>query len=330
MRLRGLWGVLVFLVLAGLLTLVSSQNDPPSLPSGPLVVGTNLWPGYEPLYLARAERFFSPQQVRLAEYASVNQSSRALRNGLIDAAALTLDEALLLLQSGLPVTVVLVMDISDGGDALLARPPAKTLVDLKGKVIAPEDNVLGRFMLARALTLYGLKADQFQYQKIPVNGHLEAYRNQKIDGAITFEPVRSQLIAEGARPVFDSRQIPGEILDVLVVHNSLVESQDPRVQALVDGWFLALDRMEKQPIQAARILAQRLKLSPEQVLSSYQGMRLPPNEEVTIMLEPDKGSLRQTMTRLAQLLKDQGLLTQMPDLNDAISQYFVERARNTP
>jgi len=84
-------------------------------PEKPIRIGTNVWPGYEPLYLARDIGLYDKAKVQLVEYPSASGVIRALKSRSIEAAALTLDEVLVLLQHKIPVRVVLVMDISVGG-----------------------------------------------------------------------------------------------------------------------------------------------------------------------------------------------------------------------
>ena len=69
----------------------------------PLKLGTNLWIGYEPLYLARNLGYFTPEEISLYEMPSTSDVIRAFENGLIDCAALTLDETFLLLQDSIEV-----------------------------------------------------------------------------------------------------------------------------------------------------------------------------------------------------------------------------------
>jgi hypothetical protein len=59
----------------------------------PVRIGSNLWPGYEPLYVLR-ERGMLPPGLRLVELVSASQVMRGIRNGLLDGGGLTLDEAL--------------------------------------------------------------------------------------------------------------------------------------------------------------------------------------------------------------------------------------------
>ena len=101
----------------------------------PLTVGTNTWIGYEPLYLARDLGYYEGANLRLVELASTTQAMDALRVGSLDLAGLTLDEALLLAQEGVPIAVIWVLNTSAGADALLAKPGITTLDALRGKRI---------------------------------------------------------------------------------------------------------------------------------------------------------------------------------------------------
>ncbi len=67
----------------------------------------------------------------------------ALRVGSLDLAGLTLDEALLLAQEGVPIAVIWVLNTSAGADALLAKPGITTLDALRGKRIGVEQTAVG-------------------------------------------------------------------------------------------------------------------------------------------------------------------------------------------
>lgn len=240
------------------------------------------------------------------EYPSASEVIRAFRNRSLEAAALTLDEALLLQQDGIPVSVILVMDISDGGDVIMARKDVANMVALKGKRVAVESGALGAYVIARALELHGLKLAEIEVRHLDVSAHEAAYRDGEVDAVVTFEPVRTQLLNQGAHEIFSSREMPGEIVDVLVVHNAMLE-QPQRLQSLVKGWFSALDHLKNQPQSAAGIIAKRLGVTPQEALDSYQGLQLPSRQENQQLLS-DSGSLHVTVERLGATMRENALL----------------------
>lgn len=177
-------------------------------------IGTNVWPGYEPFYLARELGFYESDAIKLVEYPSASEVLRAFRNQSIEAAALTLDEVLSLNQAGIPVSVILILDISNGGDTIISQPEVKSFEELKGKNIAVETGALGAYMISRALEINQFSLSDVNIKHIDVDGHEEAYNTRKVDAVVTFEPVRTKLLAKGGHELFTSKQIPNEIIDV--------------------------------------------------------------------------------------------------------------------
>ena len=55
-----------------------------------------------------------------------------------------------------------------------------------------------------------------------VSEHERAFKNGKVDAVVTFGSARTKLLAAGAKQLFDSSQIPGEIVDVLIVSEDVI------------------------------------------------------------------------------------------------------------
>lgn len=291
---------LIAKLLTGLLVLQlagCTQTTPP-----PLRLGTAVWPGYEPLYLARAQGDLPESQIRLIEYPSATEVIRALRNHTLEAAALTLDEVLSVLDQGFPLTVVLITDISTGGDVILARPDIADMQGLRGKHIAVEGTALGAFMLTRALQLNDMTLDDVIVEQMDSNAQERAYRAGQVDAVVAFEPLRTRLLKDGARELFSSREIPDEIVDVIAVHRDLLETRRDELRTLADAWFAAVHHLRQQPDQAAGTMAARLKISPAEVLRSYQGLRLPDRAENRRLLGGDTPALAPTVQTLGSFL----------------------------
>ena len=110
-------------------------------------MGTNLWIGYESFYLARDLGFYNDTPIRFVEHLSATQQIRAFRNRTIQAATLTLDEVLLLLEQGHNPKVVMVIDISHGGDVIIGNSYIKNLKDLQGRRVAVENTAVGGYII---------------------------------------------------------------------------------------------------------------------------------------------------------------------------------------
>lgn len=277
-------------------------------PERPLRIGTNSWPGYEPLYLARDRGFLDDQVVHMVEYPSSSEVIRAIRNSAIDGASLTLDEVLMLAADGLAPRIVLVMDISHGGDAILGQPGIANLASLAGKRVGVESNALGAYVLSRALELIDLTTADIHISSLEVNEHETAFINKQVDAVVTFEPVRSRLLNSGAVSLFDSSQIPGEIVDVLVVREDVAEQRQRSIRHLLESWFRALAFLQADPNAAADSFAVRLKITSPQVLDALQGLHFPSLAENRQLIGGQPAELVQTGKRLMDVMRSHHLL----------------------
>ena len=285
-----------------------------------LRLGTNVWPGYEPLYLAREKNYLADNKIRLVEFSSSSQSIQAFRNGLIDAAALTLDEVLLLLQYGEKIKIILVMDISDGGDAIIAVKGLNKLSDLKGKRIGVENNAVGAYVISRALQIAGLNKTSVNIIQVDIDKQENAFLKKEIDAVVTFEPVRSKLINAGGKQIFDSRQLPGEIVDVLVVRDDYLKINPQNIQYLLDAWYKSLSFFRKQPQAAAEIIGKRMKLNVKDTLASYQGLKLPSATENQNLVQGKDPGLSNTLKKMMTSMLEQGLINKKIDISPLFSQ----------
>jgi NitT/TauT family transport system substrate-binding protein len=279
-----------------------------------LRVGTNVWPGYEPLYMARELGYYTPDRLHLVEYTSASQVIQAFHNDLIDAAALTLDEVFLLLEHGEDVELVLVMDFSNGADVILGDAGINRMEDLVGRRVGVEANALGSYVLSRALEIHQIGKDQITIVSLNIAEHEAAIRVKKVDAVVTFEPVRSKLLALGAKLLFDSSEIPNEVVDVLVVKRDYAKKYPKQIEYLKEGWFRALDMFDQKPLAAAAILGKRTQVSAQDTLAVYSLLTLPNREQNRSLLainNPD--GLSNSARRLADLMHERGLLSTRVD-----------------
>lgn len=292
-------------------------------PEQPLRIGTNLWPGYEPLYLARHKGYLD-EHIRLVEYPSATEVLRAFRNHSLEAACLTLDEALLLRQYDMPISIILVTDISHGGDAIIARSGIENVQQLAGKTVAVETGALGAYLITRALELNDMSLKQVEIRHMSVDNHKSAFDNGNIDAVVTFDPVRTQLLASGANEIFNSRDIPGEIVDVMVVSSTAVKQHEEQITRVIQGWFRALNDLRDHANESAQFISQRQKISAEQVLKSYQAMKLPSPEENMELLGGPSPQLQDNIRRMSHVMKRQQLLEPDILIGELLTDRFIQ------
>jgi len=248
--------------------------------------------------------------VQLVEYPSASEVLRAYRNQAIDGMVISLDELFSLAVDGLQPRAILVVDVSHGADAVVGRRGMRSMHDLEGRPVAVESGALGAFVLGRALALNGMQPADVKVVHLESNEQPGAFEKGQIDGAVTFDPYRVQLLRSGATTLFDSTQIPGEIVDLVAVRASVLEKQPNAVRALLSGWFTALEYMKLQPEDAARRMGIRQQTSGEQFLAALRGLHIPSRAENLEMLGGTAPVLAATGRQLMTLMLEAKLLSE--------------------
>lgn len=274
----------------------------------PLRIGSNRWPGYEPLYLARERGYFDNSAVRLVELPSSTDVIQYLRNGSLEGGALTLDEVLSLCAQGIDLRIVLVLDVSNGGDLLLARPGIDRLADLVGKRIGVESTGVGAILLHSALEAAGIPPERVTLVPLTLDEHEEAFLQGRVDALVTFEPVRTKLLQRGAKVLYDSRRMPNPILDVLAVRRQALTRNPIALRTLVRGYFRARHFMETHPQEATKLMAPRLAMKPGEFSRALTTLILPTLADNHRWLAGDRPKLRETAERLLDFMSRHRLI----------------------
>ncbi len=282
------------------------------------------WLGYAPLYLAEKLAYMKPEKIHLIELTSASEVMRNFRNGTVDAATLTLDEALVLKSEGFDLQIVLVMDISHGSDVIIAQKTIKTMSELVGKRVGLEKTALGAYMLNRALDLSGLSADDIKTTSLEFSEHEHAFLTGEIDAVVTFGSAYSRLNNAGGNVVFSSKEIPGEIVDVLVIRDSYLKEHRDNVTHALKVWFQSLAYLQQNYAAAVQTLASSVSLKPDEYRKSLEGLRFPDYHENMILLSAsDEASMQMGLSTLKETMLHAGLLDKDVDTRHFYSDQFL-------
>ena len=324
----GIKGLIVLLALICIGMGASLLRSCIRMPDEPLRVGTNVWPGYECLYLARGLGYYEGTAIDLVEFPSSSEVLRAYRNETIEVAALTFDEVLYLSTvQKRDSRVVLITDFSTGGDVIIAKSEFEDMQSLRGQRIGIESSALGAFVITRALEKAGMSRNDIVIVALEVSEHESAFKEGQVDAVVTFEPVRSKLLDLGGRILFDSSQIPNEIVDVLVTSEEVLSSNRRRsLKILIEGWFHALDYLREKPRDAARLIAPREGVDPEQFLQMLELIRIPDLEENKELLGRSDELFNDGMRGLYKIMLEEGLLEKQTDPLSLLDDRMVRMA----
>jgi NitT/TauT family transport system substrate-binding protein len=298
-------------------------------PKEPLRIGVNTWPPFELLYLAQARAYFEAEKVNvdLVDFSSYTGILRAYHQGNIDGFLATLNEVQIADNFQDLPAVILVVDYSYGGDALVVRSGISDLKGLRGRRIAFEESALGSYELERILEIGGLGPQEVTaVSRLPEEAERD-FQRRAVDGVITYEPGLGRLLREkGARVLFSSREIPGEIVDVLAMRRLILDRRADEVRRALRAWFRAIAFAREHPEEAAAEMARRQHVTVEEFLQSLQGAHIPDREENRELLGngSTEGRLHEKAARLAEFLVRRGLTRKAASGTDLIRAEFLD------
>ena len=186
---------------------------------------------------AWAERYgIAVEIVQVNDYVeSINQYTAGSFDGVT---ATNMDTLSIPAGSGVDTTALIVGDFSDGNDAVILKGEG-TLEDLAGRPVNLVELSVSHYLLARALDTAGLaEADLAGVVNTSDADMVAAFRSADVEAVVTWNPLVSAILEEpDATLLFDSSEIPGEIIDLMVVNTRTLEANPDFGRALVGAWY---------------------------------------------------------------------------------------------
>ncbi|MCK4763847.1 MAG: putative urea ABC transporter substrate-binding protein [Candidatus Aminicenantes bacterium] len=149
--------------------------------------------------------------------------------------------------SGIDSTALIMGDYSNGNDAILVRDGLK-IKDLKGKSISLVELSVSHYLLARCLEMNGMKEEEVKLintSDSDIGPIFLSNKSQKV--VITWNPIVMEIEqSPGVSKIFTSADIPGEILDLMIVNTKVLEKNPALGKALVGAWYEIMGIMCKK------------------------------------------------------------------------------------
>lgn len=310
------------LLSAGALGLASALTGCAS--RAPLRIAGHPWPGYEPLFFAESQKLLPPQ-ITLQHFPTIKDSIDALRDGKTDAAMLTLDEVLALQVKGLDLKVILIMDVSKGADAIVARKGFQTLTQLRGKRIGLEPSTLGELMLSMVLERAGMARADVKLVPLAYEEQEAAFNAGKLDALISYEPIVGRLVARGATKLLSTRELPDSIFDVLAVRTDMAKGYSEALEQTLRGHFLALEQLRHNPWDTAYRMVAHAGVSAEELIESFRGLELPDLVANRGYLSLQGGHMVDVVKRLSQIMLKSRTITKAADASVLFTDEYLPR-----
>ncbi len=179
--------------------------------------------------------------VQINDYVeSINQYTA----GAYDGCSMTNMDALSIpAGGGVDTTALIVGDFSNGNDGIVLKDKT-ALADIAGQNVNLVELSVSHYLLARALDSVGLTERDLTVVNTSDADMVAAYASSDVTSVVTWNPLLSEIMAmPGSAKVFDSSQIPGEIIDMMVVNTETLAENPDFGKALVGAWYEAMTVM---------------------------------------------------------------------------------------
>jgi NitT/TauT family transport system substrate-binding protein len=297
----------------------------------PLKIGTVVWIGYGPFYVADALDLYKKYNLKVSLQVFTDPAliPPAVASGAVDGAMLTYDQVIGQVATGQMQKVVMPIDYSNGGDAIVADMSIKSVKDFKGKKIGYNPLSPSDFLLSYALKTNGLSEKDITPVSMTPEAVPAAMASGQMPVGVTYEPSLSQILSQGGgkkfKVVFSSKNAPGLIADVLVFDEKVIKAKPTEISGIIKAYLDGMAYMKSKPDEAAKIIGKFMGVSAQEVKEQMSGVYNIP------LAEMPKAFMKSTATTsyygsgdiIGQLLKAKGQIAKVPATEDTFDASFV-------
>jgi len=244
--------------------------------------------------------------VQINDYVeSINQYTAGQFDGV---SATNMDTLSIPSGGGVDTTALIVGDYSNGNDAVILKGDGD-LTALAGMPVNLVELSVSHYLLARGLDSVGLsEADLDGVINTSDADMIAAFATDDVQAVVTWNPLVSEILNDpAATKLFDSSDIPGEIIDLMVVNTETLAANPDFGKALVGAWYEVMGLMAAGDTEALTAMAEAsgTDLAGYQAQLASTEMFYTPADAVSFTSGSD---LPITMVAVADFLFDKGIL----------------------
>jgi NitT/TauT family transport system substrate-binding protein len=301
-------------------------------------LGVVTWIGYGPIYCAAANGYYKKYglDVKLVNFTDNSVMAGAVQSGEIDATTMTYDQVIAANARGWKLKVVMPVDYSVGGDAILASANVRSIKDLKGRKVAFMTASPSDFLLGYALAQDGLSEKDVQPVNTTPEGVVGIMAGGSADVGVTYEPNVSVLVKSSGGKRFhvlmSSRDARGMITDVLVLKDTVIARNPALVDGLIRGTMDGLAFMNAEPARAVAIIAKTLEITPAEVQEQLGNIENPPLANLGDVFKKDSAlpSFYASGKVISDILKREGQIDAAAPIDSTYDASFVNALKSHP
>jgi NitT/TauT family transport system substrate-binding protein len=298
----------------------------------PVKLATVVWIGYGPFYVADALDLYKKYnlKVSLQVFNDPALIPSAISSGAVSGGMLTYDQVVGQVAAGRNMKVVMPIDYSNGGDAIVADASVNKVADFRAKKIGYNPLSPSDFLLSYALKINGMGEKDISPVSMTPEAVPAAMASGQLPVGVTYEPSLSQILSQGGgkkfKVVFSSKDAPGLIADVLVFDEKVIKAKPAEINGIMKGYLDGLAYMQAKPDEAAKIIGKFMGVSAKEVKEQLSGVYNIPQAEMAKAFLPAKEttSYYASGAIIAELLKAKGQIEKIPATEDTMDASFVK------
>ena len=298
----------------------------------PVKLATVVWIGYGPFYVAEALDLYKKYnlKVSLQVFNDPALIPAAISAGAVDGGMLTYDQVVGQVAAGRNMKVVMPIDYSNGGDAIVADASISKVTDFKAKKVGYNPLSPSDFLLAYALKINGMSEKDISPISMTPEAVPAAMASGQLPVGVTYEPSLSQILSQGGgkkfKVVFSSKDAPGLIADVLVFDEKAIKTKPTEIKGIMMAYLDGMAYMKSKPDESAKIIGKFMGVSAAEVKQQLGGVYNIPTAEMpkAFMKAKETTSYYASGKIIGELLKDKGQITTVPATEATFDASFVK------
>lgn len=295
-------------------------------------IATVVWIGYGPFYVAESLDLFKKYNLKVSLQVFTDPAliPPAIASGAVDGGMLTYDQVVGQVAAGKAMKVVMPIDYSNGGDAIVADASIKSVKDFKGKKIGYNPLSPSDFLLSYALKVNGLSEKDISPVSMTPEAVPAAMASGQLPIGVTYEPSLSQILGQGGgkkfKVVFSSKDAPGLIADVLVFDDKVIKAKPTEISGLIKAYLDGMAYMKSKPDDAAKIIGKFMGVSAKEAQEQMSGVYNIPLAEMPKAFLPGKDTTSYFASGdvIGQLLKAKGQIKAVPAIESTFDASIVK------
>jgi NitT/TauT family transport system substrate-binding protein len=293
-------------------------------------IGTVVWIGYGPFYVAESLDLFKKYNLKVSLKVFTDPALIPPAISAGDGGMLTYDQVVGQVAAGKPMKVVMPIDYSNGGDAIVADASIKSVKDFKGKKIGFNPLSPSDFLLSYALKVNGLGEKDYTAVSMTPESVPAAMASGQLPIGVTYEPSLSQILGQGGgkkfKVVFSSKNAPGLIADVLVFDPKVITAKPTEISGIIKAYLDGMAYIKSKPDEAAKIIGKFMGVSAKEVKEQWAGVYNIPLAEMPKAFMPGKDTTSYYASGevIANLLKAKGQISTVPPTEATIDASLVK------